>query len=95
MQAKDLYEMLETEYPRLVTGDRDKGQAYFLDVIRRHQPSTRVIRITEKSDGSISSIKLSVSARRGLGRGKVGRTASLEDVKTVVRLEIAMLESEL
>jgi len=95
MQAKDLYSALESEFPRLVHGDRIKGQAYFLDVVRRTQPSTRVLRIKEKADGSIEGIKLSVTARRGLGRGKMGRAASVDDIKAAVRLEIAMLESEL
>ena len=95
MQAKNLYEVLESEFPRLVVGEREKGQAYFLDVVRRHKPSTRVIRISEKSDGSVSGMKLSVTARRGLGRGKIGRAASVEDIKNSVRLEISLLESEL
>lgn len=95
MQASTLYALLRERFNRLKAVDINKGKAFFLDEVRRQRLSTRVIRVHERADGTISEIKLAVTALDRPSEGIVRGPLCAEEVCAAVDREIEALERKL
>jgi hypothetical protein len=95
MKATTLYALLGERFTRLKAVDIDKGKAFFLDEVRRGHLSTRIIRVHERADGTISEIKLAVTALDRPGEGILRGPVRVDEVCAVVDREIEALERKL
>jgi hypothetical protein len=94
MQAIVLYALLRDRFPGLKPAPITKGRAFYLGEVRRQRPSTRVVRIHERADGTVAEVKLSMTALGSAGAGILRAPFVAEEICSAVGREILMLEQQ-
>ena len=92
MKAVELYTHLKQVFGSdLKPSDIDKGQAFFWKDKKFQPTSTRVLRIHENADGSITEIKLPVTSLRMGVKTILPLPTTFNEVTIAVRREIDCL----